>query len=90
MQAAQEGLKCKRCTVLPIKLRLFVTSGKDSNNTWMIIAIVSATLFAVVVVVIGMTLCVRFYKGKMKKSQMDPTVLYNSKEDQKPLKPQDS
>lgn len=54
----------------------------------MIIAIVSAALFAVVVV-IGVALCVRVYKGKMKKSQMDPPVLYNSKEDQKPLKSQD-
>ena len=55
----------------------------------MIIAIVSAALFAVVVV-ISVTLCVRVYKGKRKKSQMNPPVKYNSKEDQKPLTPQDS
>ena len=54
----------------------------------MIIAIVSAALFAVVVVVIGVTLCVVW---KMKKSQMDPPVLYNSLEEQRPaLIPQDS
>ena len=49
----------------------------------MIIAIVSAALFAVVVV-IGITLCVRVYKGKMKKSQKDPSVQYNSIEDLSP------
>ena len=52
MQAAQEGLECEKCTVLPIKSKLFVTSGKDSNNnsnnnnnTWRTIALVVAGLF---------------------------------------------
>ena len=57
MQAAQEGLECEKCTVLPIKSKLFVTSGKDSNNnsnnnnnTWRTIALVVAGLFVAVCV----------------------------------------
>ena len=74
MQAAQEGLKCKKCSVLPIKSKLFVTSGKDSNNntnnnnnTWKTIALVVVGLF--VVVCIGFC----FYKKVISKpSQTSP------------------
>ena len=86
MQATQEGLKCSSVLYYLLNWDFFVTSGKDSNNTWMIIAIVSATLFAVVVVAIGMTLCVCVYKRKMNTSQMDLPVPHTSQEELKPLK----
>lgn len=74
MQAAQEGLKCEKCSVLPIKSKLFVTSGKDSNNnsnnnnnTWRTIALVVVGLF--VAVCIGFC----FYKKVIRKpSQTSP------------------
>lgn len=71
IQAAQEGLKCEKCSVLPIKSKLFVTSGKDSNNnnnnTWRTIAFVVVGLF--VAVCIGFC----FYKKVISRpSQMSP------------------
>ena len=82
MQAAQEGLKCKKCSVLPIKSKLFVTSGKDSNNNsnknnnnWRTIALVVVGLF--VAVCIGFC----FYKKVISKpSQTSPPEQHKSDE----------
>lgn len=81
MQAAQAGLKCKKCIVLPIKSKLFVTLGKDSsknnNNTWRTIALVVVGLF--VAVCIGFC----FYKKVISKpSQASPPEQNKSDENE--------
>lgn len=82
MQAAQEGLKCEKCSVLPIKSKLFVTSGQDSNNnnnnnTWRTIALVVVGLF--VAVCIGFC----FYKKVISKpSQTSPPEQHKSDENE--------
>lgn len=81
MQAAQEGLKCEKRSVLPIKSKLFVTSGQDSNNnnnnTWRTIALVVVGLF--VAVCIGFC----FYKKVISKpSQTSPPEQHKSDENE--------
>ena len=90
MQAAQEGLKCEKCSVLPIKSKLFVTSGKDSNNnsnnnnnTWRTIALVVAGLFVAVCVAGLFVAGFCFYKTVISKpSQTSPPEQNKSDENE--------